>query len=240
MTRRKLIPQVWYCKYCYRRQRIDIGPDGSLIICTVCGYGLAPLEAVFAAGSMRTWWEGICDRFYARAAAYRVKGHKDTEARFMLGDLALCAVPRNALFTGRKVSDYAQALGLTPRALSRYRRVAAAWPEVQRNQGTSWSVHAVLSSHPDRFDIVKHPPHGRQWRCADAREAMHRHSAGARAPKGSRTSKRGTGVPCGRVRHRYAALECVPGCRGTEGRRRDSDMIISTRRRGIDLTHRGE
>lgn len=69
MTRRKLIPAVWYCKYCYQRQPIDIGPDGSLIICTVCEYGLAPLEDVVAAGSMRTWHEGICDAFYRRLEA---------------------------------------------------------------------------------------------------------------------------------------------------------------------------
>ncbi|MFJ8795845.1 hypothetical protein [Streptomyces sp. NPDC102462] len=129
MTRRKLIPMVWYCKYCYQRQPIDIGPDGSLIICTVCGYGLAPLEEVFAAGSMRTWWEGICDEFYADVAAYRVNAHRDTGARFMLGDLALDAVPLNDPFTGRKLSNYAKVVGLTPKAMSQYRRVAAAWPE---------------------------------------------------------------------------------------------------------------
>ncbi|WP_411144903.1 hypothetical protein [Streptomyces sp. x-80] len=66
MTRRRLIPEVWYCKYCYRRRRIGVGPDGSLIVCTVCGYGLAPLEDVIAAGSMRTWYEGICDAFYSK------------------------------------------------------------------------------------------------------------------------------------------------------------------------------
>ncbi|MEU9397736.1 DUF6192 family protein [Streptomyces sp. NPDC048324] len=190
MTRRKLIPMVWYCKYCYQRQPIDIGPDGSLIICTVCGYGLAPLEEVFAAGSMRTWWEGICDEFYAEAAAYRVKAHRDTGARFMLGDLALDAVPLNDPFTGRKLSDYAKAVGLTPKAMSQYRRVAAAWPEAQRSQEASWSVHAILASHPDRFNIVKHPPHGERWRCADAHavmDALHTHAAGSQARKRSRT-----------------------------------------------------
>ncbi|MGT2533131.1 hypothetical protein ACU4GG_43255 [Streptomyces nojiriensis] len=172
MTRRKLIPLVWYCKYCYQQQPIDIGPDGSLIICTVCGYGLAPLEEVFAAGSMRTWWEGICDQFYAKVAAYRVKTSKDAGARFMLGDLALDAVPLNDPFAGRKLSNYAKAVGVTPTAMRRYRRVAAAWPQAQRSLETSWSVHAALASHPDRFNIVKHPPHGQRWSCADAREAM--------------------------------------------------------------------
>ncbi|MER6781172.1 MULTISPECIES: DUF6192 family protein [unclassified Streptomyces] len=172
MTRRKLIPLVWYCKYCYQRQPIDIGPDGSLIVCTVCGYGLAPLDKVFAAGSMRTWWEGVCDTFYARVAAYQVKAHMDTEARSLLGDLALGVVPLNDPYTGRKLSHYAKAVSLTPAAMSRYRRVAAAWPQAQRSPQASWSVHAILASHPDRFRIVKHPPHGQRWRCADAQEAM--------------------------------------------------------------------
>ncbi|WP_079408517.1 DUF6192 family protein [Streptomyces sp. 3211] len=91
------------------------------------------------------------------------------------------AVPLNDPFTGRKLSDYAKAVGLTPAAISRYRRVAAAWPQAQRNRETSWSVHAALASHPDRFNLVEHPPHGRRWSCEDAREAMdtlHTHSAG--------------------------------------------------------------
>lgn len=121
---------------------------------------------------MRTWWEGICDEFHAEAAAYRVKAHMDTGARFTLGDLSLDAVPLNDPFAGRRLSNYAKAVGLTPKAMSQYRRVAAAWPAGRRSREASWSVHAILASHPDRFNIVKHPPHGEQWNCADARGAM--------------------------------------------------------------------
>ncbi|WP_159058812.1 DUF6192 family protein [Streptomyces caeruleatus] len=181
MTKRKLIPSVWYCKYCYQRQPIDIGPDGSLIICTVCGYGLAPLDEVFAAGSMLTWYEGICDKFYAEAAAYQVKTHKGKAARFLLGDLALGLVPLNAPFTGRRLSKYAESVGLTPKAMNQYRRVAAAWPAARRRHDACWSVHALLASHPDRFDLVKSPPpQGGRWTCADAHgvmDTLHAHPA---------------------------------------------------------------
>lgn len=69
MTKRKLVPSVWYYKYCYTRRPTDYSSDGSVIICSYCGSGLAPTEDVFAAGSMLTWWEEISERFYRRVAA---------------------------------------------------------------------------------------------------------------------------------------------------------------------------
>lgn len=33
--------EVWYCKYCYEERPVELGPDGSIIVCTVCGSGLA-------------------------------------------------------------------------------------------------------------------------------------------------------------------------------------------------------
>ncbi|MEH0471899.1 hypothetical protein QA943_24215 [Streptomyces sp. B21-097] len=78
MTKRKLVPSVWYCKYCYKRRPIDYGSDGSVIICTVCGSGLAPTEDVFAAGSMLTWWEQICEEFEQKLAAGRARADAHT------------------------------------------------------------------------------------------------------------------------------------------------------------------
>lgn len=69
MTKRKMVPSVWYCKYCYKRRPTDYNSDGSVIICTVCGSGLAPTEDVVAAGSMLTWREQICEEFYRMVAA---------------------------------------------------------------------------------------------------------------------------------------------------------------------------
>jgi len=42
MTKRLVLPSKWYCKYCYKVQPIEVGQDGSIIICSVCGCGLAP------------------------------------------------------------------------------------------------------------------------------------------------------------------------------------------------------
>ncbi|MFD7015370.1 DUF6192 family protein [Streptomyces sp. NPDC059928] len=99
----------------------------------------------------------------------------DTTARFILGDLTLDVAPLNDPLAqlGGKLTGFAEAIGISPDALSRYRHVAAAWPETRRCPEASWSVHAILASHPDRFELVKHPPHGRHsWRCADAHEVM--------------------------------------------------------------------
>ncbi|MFF4952565.1 DUF6192 family protein [Streptomyces chattanoogensis] len=57
--------------------------------------------------------------------------------------------------------------------MSEYRRVAAAWPEAQRDRKAPWSVHAILASHPDRFSLIRNPPHGgNRWTCNGAHEAM--------------------------------------------------------------------
>jgi len=59
MTKRRLLPSKWYCKYCYGTHPIDWGPDGSIVICLNCGAGLAPTEDVIEAGSLRSFYERI-------------------------------------------------------------------------------------------------------------------------------------------------------------------------------------
>ncbi|WP_416485266.1 DUF6192 family protein [Streptomyces sp. CL12] len=176
MTRRKLIPQVWYCKYCYRRREIDIGPDGSIIICVVCGYGLAPIEEVFAAGSMLTWWEEISDDFYARQASYYAKRDRHDAARFFLGDLALERAPIGDALAclGQKLAKFSDSVGVSPGRMSQYRHVAAAWPKERRSGTASWSVHAILAAHPNRFELIRQPPLGlgQYWTCEEARKVM--------------------------------------------------------------------
>ncbi|WP_129767445.1 DUF6192 family protein [Streptomyces sp. L-9-10] len=96
--------------------------------------------------------------------------------QFKLGDLILEAVPphekQDQVF--QPLEKFAEALGISPAALARYRRVAAAWPRNKRDSHTSWSVHAILAGHPDRFDLIKHPPPGpaAAWTCKVARIAM--------------------------------------------------------------------
>jgi len=38
-----------YCGYCYGTHPLGINDDGSLIICTNCGAGLAPLDRAYDA-----------------------------------------------------------------------------------------------------------------------------------------------------------------------------------------------
>ena len=39
-----------YCKYCYGDHDMGIGDDGSLLVCSNCNAGLAPLDEVLLAG----------------------------------------------------------------------------------------------------------------------------------------------------------------------------------------------
>ncbi|MFE3854545.1 hypothetical protein ACFXPN_25835 [Streptomyces griseorubiginosus] len=101
--------------------------------------------------------------------------------QFTLGDLALEVVRlhESHCHEPRPLAEVAEAMGISAASLARYRRVAAAWPQGKRDARTSWTVHAILSGHPDRFDLIKHPPPGpeRIWTCAAAQNVMKRSSA---------------------------------------------------------------
>jgi hypothetical protein len=51
----------FYCKYCYKSIRPEIG-DG-VVICPCCHYGLAPLDEVIEAGSLGVWYASLVKRF---------------------------------------------------------------------------------------------------------------------------------------------------------------------------------
>jgi hypothetical protein len=34
-----------YCDYCYEDQPVELGPDGSVVVCSVCQHGLAPVSS---------------------------------------------------------------------------------------------------------------------------------------------------------------------------------------------------
>ena len=89
----------------------------------------------------RRTWSGAGRRVRARCATKPWTARPAT---------TLDVAPLNDPFAGAKLSDNAKAVGLTPKAMGQYRRVAATWPEAQRNQEASWSVHAVLASQSDR------------------------------------------------------------------------------------------
>lgn len=59
----------FYCKYCYKNIRPEIG-DG-VVVCPECNYGLAPLEEVQKAGSLKVWYEGIVRDFERHVRAGR-------------------------------------------------------------------------------------------------------------------------------------------------------------------------
>ncbi|MBT2401124.1 DUF6192 family protein [Streptomyces sp. ISL-100] len=96
--------------------------------------------------------------------------------KFTLGDIALDVAPlHEAHIQGiRPLVELAEALDIPSSTLTRYRRVAAAWPHEKRDSRASWSVHAILAGHPDRFHLIKQPPPGskREWTCQEARNAM--------------------------------------------------------------------
>ncbi len=57
-----------YCKYCYRNVRPGIHPDGSIVVCTECYHGLAPVDEVISAGSYQRWKEELDRKFAERNA----------------------------------------------------------------------------------------------------------------------------------------------------------------------------
>ncbi|MFF8399721.1 DUF6192 family protein [Streptomyces sp. NPDC016172] len=70
--------------------------------------------------------------------------------------------------------------------MSRYRHVAAAWPTERRSATASWSVHAILATHPHRFELIQQPPSGpgRSWTCEEARKVMSMLGADSRRASG--------------------------------------------------------
>lgn len=54
-----------YCKYCYGDHELDYGPDGSILVCTNCGSGLAPVDEANEAGGYDAFTEKIAEQFDA-------------------------------------------------------------------------------------------------------------------------------------------------------------------------------
>lgn len=55
----------FYCKGCEKNVQPKIGPDFSIVICTECGWGLAPADGVIKAGGLQAWWAGVVADFEA-------------------------------------------------------------------------------------------------------------------------------------------------------------------------------
>jgi hypothetical protein len=57
-----------------------------------------------------------------------------------------------------KIERFGEEISVEAQTLRDYRRVAAAWPNAERSAFASWSVHQILASKPDRFDLIKRLP----------------------------------------------------------------------------------
>ena len=90
------------------------------------------------------------------------------DVQWIEGDLALQVEalpgdqrPRDPA-TGDFIADelkalqrYAEDVGVAYRGVREYRRVAAAWPPVQRALHVPWAVHQALAAQEDRFNLIR-------------------------------------------------------------------------------------
>jgi hypothetical protein len=75
-----------------------------------------------------------------------------------------------------RLQKFADEIGVGLDSLQDYRRTAASWPADTRRAGVSFTVHRVLSGHPERFTLIRSR---KKWTKRDAQEATgNRRSAG--------------------------------------------------------------
>lgn len=107
-----------------------------------------------------------------------------TRIQFQLGDAALEIEPignggrsPNELEPGvaETLSIFAEEIGVELETLQNYRWTANQWPKKRRRKHVSFTVHLLLNSLDDRFDVIGNPPLGddghRRWTCEQARRA---------------------------------------------------------------------
>lgn len=93
---------------------------------------------------------------------------EDTSIQFRLGDLTLKMIKPKGRGINQGVflvlDRFADEIGSNVNTLVSYRHIAIAWPPDQRVPGIPWSVHAALDALPDRFEVIHHPPEGKnRW-----------------------------------------------------------------------------
>jgi hypothetical protein len=62
------------CKYCHQKTLLSIHPDGSIVICSRCGAGLAPMDDVLEFGSYRAWLEHLHQWFHDKYGEGKTDG----------------------------------------------------------------------------------------------------------------------------------------------------------------------
>lgn len=95
---------------------------------------------------------------------------EQTRIQFRLGDDALEIEPlqpwggahpaaqEGLLGVEEAIAMYAEDVGVSATAMARYRWVASRWPRQRRQEGVGFTVHQVLASLQDRFEVIKRPP----------------------------------------------------------------------------------
>ncbi|MFB7076421.1 DUF6192 family protein [Streptomyces sp. NPDC056308] len=107
----------------------------------------------------------------------------ESSTQFALGDIGLEMVPlpprgkRPPMKAYKLLANYAEEIGLESERFEEYRLVAGAWPKKQRAKNVCWTVHAILSHHHDRFDMIDNAPvyrrtGERRWTCNAAHRAL--------------------------------------------------------------------
>lgn len=108
-----------------------------------------------------------------------------TGLQFQLGEAALEIEPLQPPHEGRSpnslepgvgeiLESFAEEVGVETATLLNYRSTAAAWPRKRRRKHVSFTVHEILSSLPDRFEVIGDPPDDphtgrKRWTCETAR-----------------------------------------------------------------------
>ncbi|MFF8868425.1 DUF6192 family protein [Streptomyces sp. NPDC015139] len=107
------------------------------------------------------------DRQWARYVKQgRDMVEEDTSIQFRLGDLTLKMIKPKGRGINHGVflvlDRFADEIGSNVNTLVKYRHVAMAWPPDERVPGVPWSVHSALDALPDRFEVIRQPPEGRE------------------------------------------------------------------------------
>ncbi|MFD0919082.1 DUF6192 family protein [Saccharopolyspora rosea] len=117
-----------------------------------------------------------------------------TGCQFRLGEIALTIEPMrpqggqhvlpDEMTVEETLQSYADDIGIPVATIMSYRSVAAAWPKKHRRRRiASFYVHKIMANHPDRFEIIKHPPSERHWTCDEAARAVGRKVKNPRTPQ---------------------------------------------------------
>ncbi|MGY4954775.1 DUF6192 family protein [Streptomyces nigrescens] len=102
--------------------------------------------------------------------------------QFRLGDLVIDVLTGHSRGHGevtQVIERLAHQIGISANTLREYYQVAKQWPEEKRRSDACWTVHSILSHHPDRFKMIKTPPVDprtgeRRWTCDAANRTLGR------------------------------------------------------------------